>query len=109
MITVRIEHPISSFDTWKAAFDRDPVDRAGSGVTHYTVTRPLDDDAFVMIDLDFAGTEQAAAFVDRMRQVWSSAQAAPALRGAPQVRIVRQVEDRELVGDPQIGPPDSRP
>ena len=35
MITVRIEHPITGFEQWKAAFDRDPVDRRGSGVRRY--------------------------------------------------------------------------
>lgn len=97
MITVHIEHPISSFDTWKAAFDRDPVDRAGSGVTHYTVSRPLDDEAFVLIDLDFPSVGQAETFVDRMRGVWASPQAAPGLGGAtPQIRIVRSVEELTL-------------
>lgn len=96
MITVRIEHPINDYNTWKAAFDRDPVDRAGSGVTRYTVSRPLDDDAFVVIDLDFPSTGQAETFVERMRRVWASPQAAPALRGTPQVRIVQPVEELAL-------------
>lgn len=97
MITVHIEHPISNFDVWKAAFDRDPVDRAGSGVTHYRVARPLDDEAFVLIDLDFPSAGQAETFVERMRRVWASPQAALGLGGAtPQVRITQPVEELTL-------------
>jgi hypothetical protein len=96
MITVRIEHPIKSFEAWKSAFDRDPVDRTGSGVRRYQVLRPVDDPAFVMVDLDFENPYEATAFVDSMRRVWASPQAAPALGGAPRATIVRAVETATL-------------
>jgi len=35
MYTVRIEHAISDFDTWKAAFDRAAGLRQGSGVRRH--------------------------------------------------------------------------
>ena len=31
MFALQIEHAVKDFDTWKAVFDRDPADRAGSG------------------------------------------------------------------------------
>lgn len=96
MITVRIEHPITSFENWKAAFDRDPVDRRGSGVRRYQVLRPLDDPAYLMIDLDFDTTAQATGFLAKMQRVWASGQAAPALVGAPRTRIVQAVESEVL-------------
>jgi len=96
MITVRIEHPIKSFEAWKSAFDRDPVDRKGSGVRRYQVLRPVDDPAFVMVDLDFENPDEAKTFVDSMRRVWASPQAAPALGGAPRATIVRAVETATL-------------
>ena len=96
MITVRIEHPIKSFEAWKGAFDRDPVDRKASGVRRYQVLRPVDDPAFVMIDLDFETPYEATAFVQAMRRVWASPQAAPALGGAPRATIVRAVETATL-------------
>ena len=43
MPVVQIEHPIRDFETWKAAFDRDPVQREASGVTSYRIYRPVDD------------------------------------------------------------------
>ena len=93
MVTVRIEHPITSFERWKAAFDRDPVDRRGSGVRRYQIFRPVDDPEFVMIDLDFATPTEATTFVSAMRQVWASPQAAPALGGPPRATIAEPVEE----------------
>lgn len=96
MPTVRIEHQIHDFETWKAAFDRDPAGRQQSGVRRYRILRPIDDPAYVMIDLDFDATDEAEAFLTIMSEVWQSPQAAPALRGSPQARIVEVVEDMTL-------------
>lgn len=96
MVTVRIEHPISNYDTWKMAFDNDPVDRRGSGVRRYQVLRPLDDPAYLLIDLDFDTADEATAFLGKMQRVWASPQAAPALGGTPTTRIVHAVESAVL-------------
>jgi hypothetical protein len=32
MYALRIEYPVPDYDAWKAAFDRDLLDREGSGV-----------------------------------------------------------------------------
>ena len=95
MVTVHIEHPIRDFETWKAAFDRDPVGRERSGVRHYRILRPIDDPNYVMIDLDFESAGEAEAFLAAMRDVWRSPAAAPALAGSPQARIVEPVESKE--------------
>jgi hypothetical protein len=87
MVTVRIEHAVRDFQTWKAAFDRDPADRRRSGVQRYEIRRPVDDSNYVAIDLDFASQTQAEAFLVTMRGVWASPQALHALGGAPQARI----------------------
>src|SRR6185295_12984999 len=49
---VQIEHPIRDFETWKAAFDRDPVQREASGVTSYRIYRPVDDPRYIAVDLE---------------------------------------------------------
>jgi quinol monooxygenase YgiN len=95
MPTLHIEHQIHDFASWKAAFDRDPAGRQQSGVLRYRVARPVDDPAYVMIDLDFASADEAVTFLTAMREVWRSPQAAPALRGSPQARIVELVECKE--------------
>ena len=67
MCTLKIEHPIGDFETWKAAFERDPVGRKQSGVRRYRVFRPVDDPKYVMIDLDFEGITEAQAFLEARR------------------------------------------
>ena len=52
-IMLRIEHSVSNFDSWKKAFDRDPIGRQKSGLRHYRIVRPTDDTNYVMIDLEF--------------------------------------------------------
>jgi hypothetical protein len=59
MIIVHAEHEIRDFDTWKTAFDRDPIRREQSGVRRYVIVRPVDDPHFVIMDFEFE-TEIAA-------------------------------------------------
>jgi hypothetical protein len=49
----------------------------------------VDDQKYVVVDLDFATTDQAAAFLGFLRtQVWGSPQNAPALAGTPRTTIL---------------------
>lgn len=93
MPTVQFEHAIKDFGMWKAAFDRDPIDRRGLGVRRHRVDRPLDDPNYVIGELEFDTTAEAQVCAVALRELWSSAAAAPALVGAPQLRIVEMVED----------------
>ena len=95
MYILQIEHEIRDFDTWKAAFERDPAGRQRGGVRRYRVLRPIDDQHYIKIDLEFDSASAAEAFHEAMRAVWQSPSAAPALGGAPQARIVEVVERTE--------------
>jgi len=93
MHVLQIEHPIRDFDTWKAAFDRFSDKGQQSGVRRYQVLRPTVDPNYVIIELEFDGPGEAEAFLGWLRRdVWSSQEAAPALLGEPQTRIVEAVE-----------------
>ena len=95
MTTLRIEHAISDYPTWKAAFDRFAAARTRAGVHHCRIFRPVDDPTYVMLDLDFEEEAAAEAFLAFLqRDVWGSAQASPGLVGAPQARILDAVEDQ---------------
>jgi hypothetical protein len=94
MPTVQLEHSIKDFEMWKAAFDRDPIDRQGLGVRRHRVFRPVDDPQYVVVELEFDTTGEAEACRAALRRLWSSPEVAPALVGSPQVRIVEQVEDQ---------------
>jgi hypothetical protein len=96
MHVLQIEHSIRDFDTWKAAFDRFSDKRWQSGVRRYQVLRPTDDPNYVIIELEFDSPSEAEAFLGWLRRdVWSSREAAPALIGSPQTRIVEAVEVKE--------------
>ena len=89
MYTLQIEHRIKDFGMWKSAFDRDPVDRAASGVTAHRISRPVEDAHYVVVELDFESLAQAEALLANLQAtVWNSAAAAPALQGAPKTRIL---------------------
>jgi hypothetical protein len=93
---LQIEHPVSDFDTWKGAFDSFADFRQRSGVHGYRVLRPTDDPNYAIIELEFDGASEAEAFLAALRRnVWSSREAAPALRGEPQTRIVEAMEVKE--------------
>jgi len=96
MHLLQIEHPIRDFDTWKVAFDRFSGKRQQSVVRRHQVLRPTDDPNYVVIDLGFDGPGEAESFLAWLRRdVWSSREAAPALMGEPQTRIVEVVEAKE--------------
>ncbi len=89
MYTLQIEHRITDFELWKKAFDRDPVNRAASGVTSHRISRPVDDPHYVVVELDFKQRGQAEDLLAKLRAtVWTSPAAAPALQGAPVTRVL---------------------
>ena len=96
MHCLQIEHRINDVDTWKGAFDRFSGLRQQSGVRRHRVLQPTDDPNYVIIDLEFDSPSEAEAFLAALwRNVWSSREAAPALIGGPQTRIVEAVEVNE--------------
>jgi hypothetical protein len=96
MHVLKIEYPVADYDTWKAAFDRDLLDREGSGVRRYRVLRATDDPDYVLIDLDFEEAGEAAAYLAALqRQFYASEQASPVSGGGLRTRIVEVAEAKE--------------
>ncbi len=88
MTTLHIEHPIVDFDLWRSAFDRFAEGRLRAGVRSHRVSRPVDDDHYVIIDLEFDGIEPAEGFREFLRaQVWANSESSPALAGEPRTVI----------------------
>jgi len=91
MIILRIEHAITDFDTWAAAFSGFADARARAGVHHHVVRRPVDDPDFVAIDLSFDDVAAATSFETFLRTtVWARPENSPALRGEPVTSILRE-------------------
>ena len=86
---LHIEHPITEYSTWRSAFDRFAAIRARSGVRDFRIQQPVDDPHYVVLDLDFATTAEAERFLAFLRsEVWTSAENAPALAGAPEAKVL---------------------
>jgi hypothetical protein len=95
MSTLHIEHPISDFAIWKAAFDRFAAVREQSGVRRHRIQRPVSDPRYIVLDLDFDSSAEAAAFLELLQtRVWSSPENSPALAGDPRTAILEPVESR---------------
>lgn len=96
MATLQIEHPVTDFEDWKAAFDAAEPRRQAGRVRRYLVYRPIDDPAFVAIDLEFDTRDEAETFEVGLQAMWRSPEAARVLGGTPRSRIVEVVEQRVL-------------
>ena len=89
MTTLHIEHPITDYDTWRAAFDSLIDARRKAGVVSGRVARPIDNPHYIVLGLDFDTNEQATAFLRFLEtQVWVSATTAPALAGQRRTAIL---------------------
>ncbi|MCW2798791.1 MAG: hypothetical protein JWQ70_263 [Aeromicrobium sp.] len=95
MPTLHIEHEITDFDTWDTAFARFADLRQQSGVTAQQVRRPVDNDHYVVIDLDFDTVAEADGFLKFLETtVWATPSNSPALVGSPQARVLESVEPK---------------
>lgn len=93
MTTLHIEHPISDYPTWKAAFDRFAAIREKAGVRGHRIQRPVDEANYVVLDLDFDTVDQAQTFLEFLQNnVWTSSANSPALAGRPHTRILEPAE-----------------
>lgn len=93
MATLHIEHRISDYTVWRAAFDRFADIRRQAGVRGHRVLRPVDDPQSIVVDLDFDTPEEAAAFRTFLQdKVWPRPDRAPALVGTARTSILELLE-----------------
>src|SRR5437763_1625794 len=94
MSTLVIEHQVADFQTWKNAFDSDPIDRVRGGVTAHTIQQPANDPTYVIVNLEFPSAEHAQQFLPALRQLWQHAGHTIGFGGADavQTRILDDIE-----------------
>jgi hypothetical protein len=98
MATLHIEHAITDLATWQAAFDRFAQHRAAAGVVAHRITQPVDDDHYVVLQLDFSSADRAAAFRGFLEtQVWSTPANSPGLAGSPRAVVLEAVVSEAVV------------
>jgi hypothetical protein len=69
MAILLVEYRTHDFAGWKQVFDRDPMNRGGSGVTRHWIYRDVDDPAHLVLSLEFASAEGAKTFLDLLEPV----------------------------------------
>lgn len=93
MPSLQIEHAVTDLPTWSAAFIGLAEIRRSAGVLSETARHPLDDDRYVVVDLEFDTPQHAAAFRDFLEtQIWANPQNSPALVGKPVTRILDAID-----------------
>jgi hypothetical protein len=92
VVTLLIEHPISDLGTWLSAFARFADARAEAGVVMQRIYRPVHDDKYIVVALDFETADRAAKFKEFLETVvWESRDLSPGLAGTPKARLLEEV------------------
>lgn len=93
MPALHIEHPISDLATWLGAFNKFTEARHEAGVTAQHIYQPIDDDHYILVQLDFQSEEAAEQFKHFLESVvWQSRELSPGLAGTPRARVLRQAD-----------------
>lgn len=92
---VLVEHPVGSgpfsdYESWKRAFDSDPVDRRAHAVQRHWIYRSPEAD-FVVIGCEFATLDEANAFKTDLDSALADAWRAMKVDGSP-ARVLEQAE-----------------
>jgi hypothetical protein len=77
---VRMRYELDDYNAWRSIFDRDPLDRKGSGVRSYRISRDVDNASAVLVDLDFDSLDEANAFHVRLRALLADPSIPPMAR-----------------------------
>ena len=96
MYNLHIEHQVPDFGNWKKAFDSDPVGRKRMGVRTYQIQRDVNNQNYIIIDLQFDTVQQAEALLAAMRNVWK--QVDGKIMVNPQARISEIVVNEAVSG-----------
>jgi hypothetical protein len=90
---LHIEHAITDLATWVEAFNRFEQARHDAGVTAQQVHQPVDDQQYIVVDLDFRDDEAANGFKTFLEEVvWKTPDMSPGLAGTPRARVLREVQ-----------------
>ena len=89
MATLHIQHAVTDFDTWTSAFQRFAEARRNAGVRAQRIQRPVDDQKYVVIELDFDSAAEARSFQGFLTtQVWVNPENSPGLAGTPELMVL---------------------
>ena len=70
MYIVQVEQETLHYNSWKSAFDTDPIGRKEHGVRRYTIMRAGTNENHVVINLEVETRGQADAMVTALEELW---------------------------------------
>lgn len=94
MYILQIEHPVPNYDGWRNAFENDPIDRKGSGVQSYRISRKPGDKNYVIVELIFDSLHEAESTHAKLRTLWNRVEGT--VINDPQSRIIEVIEDETI-------------
>ena len=93
MPIIVIQHAVSNFQSWKRAFESDPVGRKQGGVIRHAIYCSVDDPNYVVVHLEFSSLDQAQKFLQTLRRLWQAVGDKMSFgAGGVEARIVDEVE-----------------
>ena len=90
MIILQIEHSVADYNSWKKAFDIDPVNRKQSGVKRHRISRQTDNPNYVIIELEFDKLDEAKKLLAALQGIWKQIEGK--IITGPKARIIEMVE-----------------
>ena len=96
-----ITHRVSSYDTWKAAFDGHEGARRAAGIVAHHINRGIDDPNVVSVYLAANTREQLTAFLANADLKATMMKAG--IEGAPTITLLEPQEDKTVKRDPLPG------
>lgn len=94
MFVLQIEHTVPSYESWKEAFDDDPLGRKSAGVRAYRIYRPATDSKYLIVDLEFDSILPAESMLAKLHELWGKVEGR--IMVEPRARIVQVVEEKTL-------------
>lgn len=96
MTTLHIENTVRDYASWQEAFDKFERFRAENGVRSYRICRSAGDPNQITVDLEFASTAAAEAFVPLLERIWSTPQSREQLLAHEAPEILEVLRHRVL-------------
>ena len=94
MTTVLIQHDVKDYETWKRAFDQNPLRRDRGGVSRYVMHRCVEKPSVIFIHLEFEKREDADAYLMELERMLPTVEEAVGFGEAPRAWLLEEVEAR---------------
>lgn len=94
MFTLQISHDVPNYDSWKKAFDSDPINRKAAGVKSYRIYRPADNLNLVIVELDFENRNDLDTTLVALQNLWNKVQGS--IINNPATNIFEIVESKHI-------------